>query len=289
MTERIPDLFRSINARLIGTENILFEKILKIFYGLSVAVFRHQRTKEHHPAVVIINNFDRTIKMKIDRSRSIGASLYWTGFHEFHELIFLNRFLKKDMVFVDVGANQGEYTLFAAKRAARVLSFEPLTSMRNVLNENVALNGFRNVDVFESGLSDRAGSLEIHEVENMDEGLGTLYLGNRKSKRSFTIPLQSLDDVAQERSLSRVDFIKMDIEGSELKALQGSERVIQKFKPVVMIEINEETYQAAGYSTNDIDAFFKKLNYIPFLVGKRGRLKACTELPFFGNVIFRPS
>ena len=289
MTDRVPDLFRTINARLIKADNIVLEKILKIFYGLSVLVFRQQRKKEQAHPIVVIHNFDGNIKMKLDRSRSIGASLYWTGFHEFHEMIFLHQFLKKDMIFADVGANQGEYTLFAAKRVSRVLAFEPLASMRNVLSDNVALNGFKNVDVFEVGLSDHAGMLEIHEIENMDEGLGTIYLGNRKSKRSFTIQLQSLDAIAQQRSLPRLDFIKMDIEGSELRALEGSVEVIKKFRPAIMIELNAETYAAAGYTVEDVEDYFKKANYAAFEIGRRGLLKKCNSIPSFGNLIFLPS
>lgn len=289
MTLDIPNFFRSSNSKLITTDNILLEKMLKVVLYLSTIVYRRARKRNRKRDITIINNFDRDIRMKIDPSRSMGAALYWTGFHEFREFIFLHRFLKKDMIFVDVGSNQGEYTLFAAKRLThgRVLAFEPLPSIRNVLNENISLNGFRNIDVFNCGLSDREGTVQIHEIENVHEGLATFYPGDRISKIAFQVQLKSLDNIFETLNLNRLDFIKIDIEGGELEALKGSRNVIQKYHPVLMVEINEETYNAAGYSSKDVTSFFDDIGYQAYEIVRRGRLKKCVSLPSFGNIIFR--
>jgi len=275
---------------LITTDNIIVEKILKVFLAVSVVFYRNARKKGHESKDVVIDNFDSNIKMKIDPSRSMGAGIYWTGFHEFREFLFLHRYLKSDMVFADVGANQGEYALFAAKRLSggQVLAFEPLPSIRTVLHDNIQLNAFKNITVFDCGLSNEAGTLQIHEIEDVHEGLATFYPGERKSRKSFSVPLKTLDDIFKTENFNRLDFIKIDIEGGELKALLGSKRVMQQYRPVVMIEINEETYRAAGYSSQDVAGFFADLGYQPFTIMKRGRLMKCNTLPAFGNVIYRP-
>jgi FkbM family methyltransferase len=287
----LASLFRSLNARLITTDNAVGEKILKFFFALSLIVYRYERKKKRKSETLVINNFDGNIKMQIDRSRSMGASLYWTGFHEFRELLFLERYLKSDMTFVDIGANQGEYSLFAAKRLSKgiVLAFEPLPSIRTVLNENISLNGFVNIRVFDFGLSDKSGQLVLHEIEDVHEGLATSYLGERKSKSTMTISLKSLDEVMLEFPLLKVDVMKIDIEGGELNALKGSERTIEKFKPVILIEINEATYRAAGYSTKDVENFFQEKKYIPYQIGKRGKLIKCNTLPELGNIVYKPA
>jgi hypothetical protein len=83
--------------------------------------------------------------------------------------------------------------------------------------------------------------------------------------------------------------MKIDIEGGELNALKGSERTIEKFKPMIIIEINEATYKAAGYTTQDVKNFFDERKYIPYEIGKRGKLIKCNTLPELGNIVYKPA
>ena len=218
----------------------------------------------------------------------MGKGIYWMGFHEVMELIFLHHYLRPEMVFLDIGANMGEYTLFVAKRltGGHVYSFEPWAFMQKVLNENIALNGFKNVSVMPYGLSDKKGELPIFEVKNQHEGLSTLYPGDREIKAKHDVELKVFDD--EFVNLSRLDFIKIDIEGSELLALKGARRSIEKFRPYVMVEINNLTYEMAGYESGNILDFFLGINYRPFQIDKNAILQKCETLPAFGNVIFKP-
>jgi FkbM family methyltransferase len=289
MMSAVARFFRLINAKLITTDNVVAEKVLKVFFALSIFIYR-RAAKDKGGSKKVIVDFDSTVKMKIDPSRSIGSAIYWTGYHEFREFLFLHRYLKSDMVFVDIGANQGEYTLFAAKRltAGRVLAFEPLPSIRKVLHENIHLNSFKNIEVYDCGLSDREGVLPIHEVEDEHEGLATLYPGDRASRSSIAVELKTLDAIFPATGLKRLDFIKIDIEGAELSALQGSKKVLEMYKPSVMIEINAITYATAGYTPDDVRRFFDDLKYQAFETRKRGTLRKCTDLPSFGNIVFIP-
>jgi FkbM family methyltransferase len=283
-------IFRSVNSHIITTQTVWVRKFLKVFFLLTTKVRRFQKLGGPS-SFYTISNFDSDLKLKIDRARSMGASLYWTGFHEMRELIFLNRFLKADMVALDVGANLGEYTVFMAKRLrkGKVISFEPLKKNLVLLEENVKLNRFDNVVISNLGLSDSSEQIEIHELEDeMNEGLATIHLGERKSKMSYPVQLELLDSLVDSFDMKRIDFIKMDIEGAELKALKGSIETIRKFKPLVMVEISDVTYQAAGYSKVDIHHFFKTLQYVPYHVDKNGRLASLSQLPEFGNVIYAP-
>jgi FkbM family methyltransferase len=228
--------------------------------------------------------------MKIDPSRSMGSSIYWTGFHEFKEMMFLGFYLKEDMVFLDIGANQGEYTLFAAKRLKKglVISFEPVPFMIERLENNIKLNVFENIRLMHYALSDKEGLLPIYDLKDNHEGLATFYSGDNKILREYHVPVKVLNDEFEKFAVDRVDFIKIDIEGGELPALRGADRVIRKFKPVIMVEINDATFKAAGYTSSDVLTFFSDLNYTPHTLGKSARLTRCQSLPSFGNVIFIP-
>jgi FkbM family methyltransferase len=195
------------------------------------------------------------------------------------------------MVLLDVGANIGEYTIFAAKRLTqgRVVAFEPVPALRKTLDENIRLNHFTNSTVMPYGLSDAVGSFPIYMVgENENEGQATFFPGLVAHQRSVEVDLKKLDDEWDRLALARLDFIKMDIEGSELRALVGAREVIARFRPLIMLEISEVTYGAAGYTLSDVSDFFSAMNYLPFAVDKMGKLTACSHLPSFGNVIFVP-
>jgi len=284
-------VFRSLNAHIITTRYGWVRRPLKVLFLVSSKVKSWSlRKSDGKPRWEIIQNFDRDLKLKVDRSRAMGASLYWTGFHELREFIFLHQFLKPDMVALDVGANLGEYTLFMAKRLTqgRVLSFEPMAFARLQLQENVSLNNFKQVDVFEYGLSNKGQKLQLHEVDDGNEGLGTLFLGNKKSKGAIEITLEPLDEKWDSFHLPRLDFIKIDVEGSELFVLQGAIKAIAKFKPLILVEVSEENFKAAGYRAADVEVFFKGIHYQAKRVSKEGRLEACVSMPSFGNVMFVP-
>jgi FkbM family methyltransferase len=291
MSQLAARVFRSLNAHIITTRFEWVRKPLKVLFLLSGKVqswsMKKSDGKSHWE---ILQNFDTDIKLKVDRSRSMGASLYWTGFHELREFIFLHRFLKREMVALDVGANLGEYTLFMAKRltAGHVISFEPMELIRIQLQENVQLNNFKHVIIFDFGLSDKQQQLQLHEVDDGNEGLGTLFLGDKRSRRSIEITLESLDDKWDSFQLLRLDFIKIDVEGSELFVLQGAKKTIARFRPFILVEISEENFKAAGYHTADVETFFKEINYQAKRVNKEGKLETCVSMPAFGNIMFVP-
>ena len=284
-------IFRTLNANIITTRYEWIRKPLKVLLLVSQKFAKRSREQLNgRPTWTVIGNFDGNIKLKIDRSRTMGASFYWAGFHEFREFIFMHRFLTNEMVALDIGANLGEYSLFMAKRlsAGKVIAFEPMEKMVSILNENIKLNKLSNIQVCHFGLSNQNGVAQVHEVDDVHEGLGTFFLGDRKSKVATQVALKKLDDEVNSFQVNRIDFIKIDIEGSELYALKGGKETILKFKPHILIEINEPTYKAAGYSVAEVEAFFDEVNYSPYQVSKTGKLVSCKSLPAFGNVIFVP-
>jgi FkbM family methyltransferase len=291
MEEKLAYFLRSINGKLITTNNLLVEKILKLFFAISVSIYRNTKRSTKISSETIIDNFDSDIKMSIDKGKQMGAAIYWTGFHEFREFIFLHRFLKPNMIFVDVGANQGEYTLFAAKRlrSGKVLAFEPLPSISQRLKKNIVLNNLVNVDVFELGLAEEDRELPIYEIEDIHEGLATLYPEEQQKKQAFLIKLVTLDETCETKGINRIDFIKLDIEGGELNALRGATSILKRDRPALMIEINERTYNNAGYTISEVKSLLDDLKYRPYQIGKRGKLEPAVTLPTLGNVVFLPS
>lgn len=289
MMDFLAQFFRTINAYLITTNSSVFRRFLKIVLLTSYYSNKQFQKLGGIENIYLIKNFDHDLKLRVDRSKEMGSSLFWTGFHEFKELMYLNRFLKPSMVVLDVGANLGEYTLFMAKRLpqGKVIALEPVEKTRLELSHNCVINHLKNVDVKDYGLGAREELVTLYEIDDTHEGLSTAFPADRTIRNRFEIQLKSLDNELDILKLTRLDFIKIDIEGGELFALQGSIQSLKHFRPLVMVEINDYTYKAAGYASKDVNDFFTSLNYRAFQVNRDGNLTSCNKLPTFGNVVYK--
>lgn len=235
-----------------------------------------------------IQNFDRNLKLQVDPSKNLGATIYWTGFHELHELLFLNKFLKSEMVVIDVGANIGVFTVFMANRVSKgkVIAFEPVPFLNEQLRENVRINAFNNVIIRKEGVADKKGISAIHEIDSSNEGLSTLYPGELKSIRKTEINLIPLDELFPTLGLDRLNLIKMDIEGGELPALYGMRKLIEYYKPTILVEINQKSYSSAGYTPKEVFDYLSNLGYKPFEISRTGKLIESDQMKSFINIVF---
>ncbi len=244
--------------------------------------------------LVEIDNYAGNIKMVVDKYSYMGGSIYWTGYHQLNECLYLRDFLKPEMTFVDAGANQGEFTLFAAKRLTngKVIAFEPVESNLKSLRRNVEVNLFTNVTVIEKGLHEIKLELPIYTSNSKDsdgavnEGLSTIFPDEYRSELEQTIELVSFDEYYGGK-LDRFDMLKIDVEGAELFALKGMEQSIRKFHPQILIELNRETSLNAGYTVEDVIQFISGMGYQSYSIF-RGRLvkKEFTAEMKYGNFIF---
>lgn len=286
-------VFRKSNSKLIYPQLWLALKFRKLIFFISTIFYRFWLKRTNSSRQYILNDIDGNIAMEVDISKVMGAAFYWIGFHEFKEWRYLQRFLTPDMVFLDVGANQGEYSLFAAKRLTKgeVIAFEPVDEIFEKLHDNIALNHFTNIKTLKTGLSDAKGILPIYEMQAAGanhEGLATLYQSELRGKLIQQINLDTLDNLSSELKLDRIDFIKVDIEGAELSMLKGAKDTIARFRPQVMVEMNDDTFKAAGYSKTDVIEFFEELRYKAHFINKQGVLIPIVSFEVFANVIFVP-
>jgi FkbM family methyltransferase len=235
----------------------------------------------------VIRDFDGNMLLKIDRSSFIGSSIYWNGYYSLNELHLLKRLLRPHMVFVDVGANQGEFTLYAAKRlvTGEVLAFEPVEESYRHLTENIELNGFKNVIAYNVGLSDRDGYFEMYMPDNVrssdqtieglaNEGTASVFQSISRPSMMCTARFETLDKLFEESGLERLDIIKIDVEGAELPVLRGARRVIEKYCPIIIMEMNDESFKAAGYQKSDVLDFLDSMHYDLFLIGSHRSIHA---------------
>jgi FkbM family methyltransferase len=208
----------------------------------------------------------RGIKLNVTMGNDLSRCTYVCGSFEPNEFAFMARYLKFGMNAVDIGANEGTYSLFMAKLvgfSGRVLAFEPSTREFARLSENVKLNGFTHLKVFPIGLSDANcfASLRIAEAEHA--GLNTLgvFLHVTEELGVEPISLRQLDSVCAEEGLERLDFLKIDVEGAELKVLRGGRETIKRFTPVIQIEMFEGALRAQNTTGLEVLGLLQDLGY----------------------------
>lgn len=219
--------------------------------------------------VFLLNDFDDSLFFYCRLDEHMGSQIFWRGFYSGEQLKLLNQLLTPDMVFVDVGANHGEFTAFAAKRLkeGQVIAFEPVSSLFQKLKQNVDVNAFSNVKLIPKGLSDKNSIVNIYTTEacfedgTKHEGLHTIYSTLKRSKILETIETISLDFFLETQNITRIDVIKLDVEGAELAVLRGATKTIRRFKPVILMEVNEETSQAAGYPARALLDYLSEMDY----------------------------
>lgn len=142
---------------------------------------------------------------------------------------------KQDPVLFDIGANIGVYSLYAAATipAARIFSFEPESQSFASLCQNVGANDFSRITPYQFALSDEVGLGDLH-ISTMSAGAGAAALGedyrfmNTGSRRIARqgVFVSSVDHLVYELGLPFPDFIKIDVDGIELKILAGAKRVL---------------------------------------------------------------
>ena len=137
---------------------------------------------------------------------------------------------KNDLV-LDVGANYGLFSAYASSKGAKVIAFEPNEQICDLyLSQTARLNP--NIDIVRKAICDVVGD-ELFHVDGVNPG-GSCLVGDELYYDNITVvQTDTLDNICQ--GLNQLDFIKADIEGAELRLLDGARRVIQEFKPNLAI------------------------------------------------------
>jgi FkbM family methyltransferase len=228
------------------------------------SIWEHFRSQHRLGAVETV--WIKGIRLISYLGNDLSKQLFISGRYEPNEFALLDRILKPGMVFVDAGANEGLYTLFAAAAAGnsgKVLAFEPSPRDYGRLRTNCELNDFPAVRLFRMALSDSNGMADfgIATAEHAGQNL----LGESRPEIEIVhqerVQTMRLDDVPEIAALERLDILKIDVEGEEYRLLRGAEQSIRKHRPVILFECSTSHLKARGSSPEQVWELLGKWEY----------------------------
>ena len=235
-------------------------------------------------AYILLQYFDFKIIAPYLKDKSIITTpdstfiplLRTRNYHEKSDVDFVKRFINPDMVVLDIGSNVGYYSLFFAdiiqSGGGHVYCFEPTADTFKQLQDNIYINRFtdKTITLHKVALYKENTEMEFQIYDpKLYSGLNTL--GNRdiilNGKRLIPeiqkVECITLDSFAKGKNLKKVDFIKVDVEGSELHVLQGGEKLLrnsaQNYLFVIMTEISDNTLHDAGTSSKELFMYIENL------------------------------
>jgi len=212
------------------------------------------------------------LSMKANLCQQYCGDIYYGIGFEHSELSLVKQFVQKDDTFFDVGANIGVYTLLASQLAGEgghVHSFEPLSDANELLRSNVRLNQCGNVTINPVAIGEENGEVPIYiNAQNALSSLGNTNRG--KIIKSQTVQILTLDTYAKGAGVSKLDFLKIDVEGFEGHVLRGAEKLIESSPNlVVMSELAKKNFAPLGFSVKDVLDWMRKHGFDIWMIGNQ--------------------
>lgn len=244
------------------------------YYGAVYSADEKQREIEYQKlSDPIIFNWHSGLKVKIYPNNDLGRVLYISGTYEPNSLILLKRLLSENSVFFDIGANVGIFSISASRwvgEGGQVIAFEPSSRERKFLADNILLNDLTNVRVEPVAISKQSGLGILNLAIDKHNGQNTLcrqfaYEGV-SSGETESVEVMTIDDYVCEHNISRVDVIKMDIEGAEYDALQGASETLKKMRPSLIFEVVKSALDKNGIEVLELEKWIRSHGYALFRI-----------------------
>ncbi|MFY3740363.1 MAG: FkbM family methyltransferase [Candidatus Nitrosomirales archaeon] len=207
-------------------------------------------------------------KMFLHRKNMPDVILH--GVHDPTETALVKREINRGDIVLDLGAHIGYYTLIFAEcvgETGKVFAFEPDPTNFAILKKNIEINGFKNVILSQKAVSNRTGITKLHlsEQDHMAHRIHEWHSSNN----SIEVETIALDDYFKDYN-GEIDFIKMDIEGAEIKAIQGMHSLLQRNKQLkIILEFNPPVMKESGLQPEKLPTMLEDYGFELYNISER--------------------
>ena len=200
-------------------------------------------------------------KIYLDSKDSLGLSI--NPHHEYEETMMIKQEVKEGNNVIDIGANIGYFTLLFAKIVGpngKVFAFEPDPTNFSILKKNIEENNYDNVILSQKAISDKTETTKLFLCK-FSNGMHRIYNSDLCDK-SLDIESTTMDDFFSEINFKdKINFIKIDTEGSEMKVLAGIEKILESNAATIHIEYNPSSIRESGFSPKSLPDFLIKMGF----------------------------
>ena len=212
-------------------------------------------------------NLDKLAPLKINidereifvnpNDKGLSTELIVFGSHEPKTTEFIKKYVKKNMVCLDVGANIGYYsTLFSnlIGNDGKIISIEPSPVNFQYLEQNLELQNLKNFILLNIACGDSNKHVDFHLNQS---GNKSKIVSDENSDDIISVEVKTLDELSQDLKLEQIDYLKIDVEGYEWEFINGAKKTIENFKPTIQIEF----HRSIGKKLKEITDFLILNNY----------------------------
>lgn len=216
-------------------------------------------------------------KMFLHPKRRIGnldKDISVTRVSEPIETEFVKKNIKKGSIVIDLGAYIGYYTLLFAKlvgNKGKVFAFEPEPDNFRILKKNVEINGYQNIILENRAVSDTNEKKNLY-ISN-GPSMHALFPSRFATEKYIQVKTIRLDDYFKNNNLKdEISFIKIDVEGSELGAIQGGSSLLDENKNLtILIEFHPAAIREFGYEPRDLLHWIVDKNFKLYFVNNQSK------------------
>ena len=220
----------------------------------------------------------------VDSRNVIDWNLLFRGEYEPQMGALLRILVPQGGVAIDVGANVGAHTLTLSRAVGStgcVLAFEPNPITRAALRRNVDLNGFSNIHIYDCALGASAQVLplrvpRIGTPEYANQGLASL-VALETPHEEVRVQVRTLDQIDAEGRFTRLDLVKIDVQGYECHVLEGMRGVLDAYGPALIFEFEDWAWAKAGADIERLNDVIRRSGYELWRIAA-GRHAALTRL-----------
>jgi FkbM family methyltransferase len=204
-----------------------------------------------------------------------AALVFFQGSSEPHLANYIENFLRPGMIFFDIGAHIGEFSLRAAKSVGptgQVHSFEPQPEIAAVLRKNFTHAKLKNLTLKECVLSNKSGTVSFSVRTGFASSSIASPGDDPRITRTIQVAATTLDEYVLESGASP-NLMKIDVEGAEMLVLRGAEDLLSlppELAPVICFEYSSSNYSAFGFSTEDVRRLLARKGYSLFALDSQG-------------------
>ena len=173
--------------------------------------------------------------------------------------------LRRGHVFLDIGANLGFFSLLAARLVGiegRVYSFEPIPANLSIMRRNIALNRMSNITIVPKAISSSCGVEGIWLTQHSGGAtMDTVGVVPADARGKLEVERTSVDEWMDSVGQPAVRMVKVDVEGAGMAVLNGMSRMLARFKPIVLVELDDPGVEGMTRKLSDFCEWCRSIGY----------------------------